>query len=160
VLIKYSVDLYSCDLLFVHRDAERESHANRKQEIYAALGQMQASIVVPPIICVVPVRMQEAWLLFDESTLRAAAGNPHGSQILQLPRIADLERLPDPKTILHNLLREASGLSGRRRKQVPVSVYAHRLAELVDDFSALRALSAFRSLEADINQLVTDNGWR
>jgi hypothetical protein len=66
--------------------------------------------------------MQEAWLLFNEGALREAAGNPRGSVALELPRVTSLEGIPNPKETLHHLLREASGLSGRRKKSVPVSV--------------------------------------
>ncbi len=103
--------------------------------------------------------MQEAWLLFDEAALRTAAGNPRGRQPLALPRTADLEDLPDPKRILHDLIREASGLHGRRRKRVPVSFYAGRVAELIEDFAPLRVLSAFQALEADIVEVIAAEGW-
>lgn len=97
-------------------------------EIEEALEVVKQSIPVPPVICVIPVRMQEAWLLFDEVALRAAAGNPRDHQQLQLPDITKVEQLADPKEILHNLLREASGLTGRRLKQFSVHERVHRLA--------------------------------
>ena len=62
--IYWSLEFYPCDLLFVHRDAERESRENRVNEITTAIQRV--GISVPPRICVVPVRMQEAWSLFDE----------------------------------------------------------------------------------------------
>ena len=74
--IARSIELYPCDLLFVHRDAERESIEQRVMEIREALERCM--IDTPPIVYVVPVRMQEAWLLIDESALRKAAGNPQG----------------------------------------------------------------------------------
>ncbi len=159
--LRQSVDLYPCDLLFVHRDAEREPAAHRVAEIHGAVENTRrdTTVPLPPVVCVVPVRMQEAWLLFNESALREAAGNPRGSVALELPRVTSLEGIPNPKETLHHLLREASGLSGRRKKSVPVSVYAYRLVELIDDFSPLRALPAFQSLETDIRKVVADNGW-
>ena len=159
--IEYSVDLYPCDLLFVHRDAERQPAVHRVQEIDRAITDAGADgpISLPPAVYVVPVRMQEAWLLFDEAALRLAASNPHGSVALELPRVASLEDVPNPKEILHHLLREASGLSGRRKKNVPVGAHAYRLAELIDDFSPLRVLPAFQLLESDISKVVTGNGW-
>ena len=99
-------------------------------------------------LCVVPVRMQEAWLLFDEAALRTAAGNPRGRQELQLPRLGDIERLPDPKAILRQIIRTASGLSGRRLHRLEVST--QRVAELIDDFTPLRALLAFQALEQEL----------
>jgi hypothetical protein len=154
------LDLYPCNLLFVHRDAEKESREKRVVEIQEAIEEaVKKSVAVPPAICVIPVRMQEAWLLFDEVALRKAAGNPRGRQPLQLPAIATLEQLPDPKDILHGLLREASGLTGRRLKQFSVNERVHRVAELINDFSPLRVLPAFQALEAEMKQVIQVQGW-
>ena len=73
--IKLSLELYPCDLLFIHRDAERDRHEIRVNEIRTAITQVSSSISIPTV-CVVPVRMTEAWLLFDISALRKAASNP------------------------------------------------------------------------------------
>jgi len=148
-----AVELYPCDLLFVHRDAEREARSTRVDEIQAALGPD------PPAVCVVPVRMQEAWLLFNEPALREAAGNPNGRNTLSLPPPTRVEAAPDPKSILHRALIDASGLRGRRRRQFPVNERVHRLATLLEDFSALRKLSAFDALEQDVLRVLTEQGW-
>jgi len=157
--IKKSVDLYPCDLLFVHRDAENEPYKIRIAEIEKAIQEVRTSLAVLPIIRVVPVRMQEAWLLFDEKAIRRASGNPLGRQSLQFPPIAKLEQLHDPKNILHELLREASGLKGRRRKRIPTNKHTRRVAEFIENFSALRTLSAFKALEADIQQMIETQKW-
>lgn len=154
-----SLDLYPCNLLFVHRDAEKEPRQKRVLEIEEALKVVKQSTPVPPVVCVIPVRMQEAWLLFDEVALRTASGNPRGHQQLQLPDITKVEQLADPKEILHNLLREASGLTGRRLKQFSVHERVHRLAELIDDFSPLRSLPAFKTLEIELEQVIREQGW-
>lgn len=146
------IAFYPCDLLFIHRDAERESRQTRVSEIERALAGVGSSQTVPPAVCVVPVRMQEAWLLFDESAIRRAAGNPNGRQPVQLPKMTDCEALPDPKTILHTALRDASGLAGRRLRQFDPHQAALRLADLIGGFAPLRALPAFRRLEADLSQ--------
>lgn len=157
--IQKSIELYPCDLLFVHRDAERESHEVRRNEIRQAIEAASTQVLPPPVICVVPIRMQEAWLLFDELAVRRAAGNPNGRMPLQLPRLNDLENLPDPKENLNELIREASGLSGRRRKKLPVSMYAQRVLEFIEDFDPLRRLSAFKALEDEIRVTLRAQGW-
>lgn len=116
----------------------------------------QCELDLVPAVCVVPVRMQEAWLLCDEAALRAAAGNPHGKEILELPPVVQLESLPDPKRLLHDLLRQASGLGAKRRKRFPVQERTHRLADLIEDFSPLRTLPAFARLEADLVSVLVD----
>ena len=157
--ISLSLALYPCDLLFIHRDAEKEPHEVRVAEIKKAISEALKSVRVPPAVCVVPVRMQEAWLLFDEAALRRAAGNPHGRRLLHLPASAKVEQLPDPKSILHELLREASELTGRRLKDFPVRERAQRVAGLIDDFAPLRTLTAFKALEAEIEQVLKAPGW-
>jgi hypothetical protein len=54
--------LYAGDVLFVHRDAERDGYDARLAELEAAL--LDAAIVYVPVI---PVRMTEAWLLGESA---------------------------------------------------------------------------------------------
>jgi hypothetical protein len=159
--IKWSLDLYPCDLLFVHRDAETAPLASRIEEIHKALELLADTIHWSRnlTVCVIPVRMQEAWLLLDETAIRAAAGNPNGRRPLELPPVKDLEQLPDPKMVLFNLLRQASELHGRRLKSFRVSRRVQRVAEFINDFTPLRALSAFVALEEEIEQVVKMRGW-
>src|SRR6185295_11421789 len=83
-----SVELFPCDLLSVHRDAERETLENRVTEIRRAVHEATNAGIVVPAICVVPVRMQEAWLLFDELAIRRSSGNPNGSEVLEIPPLS------------------------------------------------------------------------
>ena len=149
--IDKSVELYPCDLLFVHRDAEGESVERRREEISVSLERSDRGKTLP-VICVVPVRMQEAWLLIDESALRIAAGNPSGRKTLPMPDMKRLEDLPDPKNILHERLRQASGLKGRRLKRFnrDLGKYVQRVAQQIGDFHLLRTLAAFRELESQV----------
>lgn len=158
--IELSIELYPCELLFIHRDAERDSHEIRVNEIWTAVTQTTPLISVPTI-CVVPVRMTEAWLLFDIAALRKAASNPNGKIELQLPDVRRLEYEPDPKRVLHQLLRQASGLSSRRLKGKGFSASdcTHRVSELINDFSPLRILSAFQALESEIEDVLEKQGW-
>ncbi len=154
--VREAVRLYPCDLLFVHRDADRASVDTRKREIYTAADGLGSL----PVICVIPVRMQEAWLLFDEEAIRHAAGNGNGRMPLNLPPLRQVERLPDPKTVLHDCLKTASNLSGRRLKKFNVSQRARRVTEFIEDFSLLRNLPAFATLEQDLQEIIESNGWR
>lgn len=148
-----AVEFFPCDLLFVHRDAERSTRTARVAEIRAVLQPN------PPAICVVPVRMQEAWLLFDEANLREAAGKPSGRNPLGLPTMNRVERTPNPKNILHQALIDASGFRGRKRRHFPIRERVHRLASLITDFSPLRLLPAFRALEAELRDTLHARGW-
>ena len=157
--IRLSIDLYPCDLLFVHRDAEREPRAKRVDEITEAVKKVVACYAVPPVVCVVPVRMQEAWLLFDEAAIRYAAGNRSSRQPLELPPLRKLEQLVDPKEVLHDLLRQASGLGPRRLKRFRAHERAYRVTQIIDDFAPLRELSAFAALEQDVVQAIERQSW-
>ena len=91
----------------------------------------------------------EAWLLFDISAITRAAGNPHGRQSFNMPPLRQIEYLADPKATLYEILRNASGLSGRRLESFNQRVALHRITDYIEDFSPLRTLSAFRRLEND-----------
>jgi hypothetical protein len=103
--------------------------------------------------------MLEAWFLTDLHAIREAAGNPKGSQQLALPDVLPIEALPDPKDTLHELLRDASGLSGRRRRKLEVNHAVHRIGEVKSEFNALRTLEAFRQMEEDLRQVIRAGGW-
>ncbi len=150
--IEKAVELYLCDVLFVHRDAERETRQKRLDEIKSAIQNRTQYLHIP----VIPIRMQEAWLLIDEAALRQAAGNPSGRERIKLPKVNQLELLSDPKNKLYELLRKASGLSGRRLNQFQVEQCMYRLAELIMNFTMLRNLSAFQALESDIKAKLID----
>ena len=157
--INQSVELYPCDLLFVHRDAESAPIEEREAEIRKALEESLVEDSVP-VVCVVPVRMQEAWLLIDEAALRKAAGNPNGTQPLAMPDVQRLEELADPKQLIRDLLSQASGLQGRRLKRFNWRSSVHRVAEIIDDFSALYGLAAFQRLAAEVKRVATAAEWR
>ena len=153
-----AIDLFPCDLLFIHRDAERENPERRYKEIRNALHEATKRGFQAPVVCVVPVRMTEAWLLFDEPAIRLAAGNPNGKNPLNVPDLSVIEQIPDPKVVLFDVLRKASGLTGRRLKRFNMAECRIRVTDLVSDFSPLRKLSAFKRLERDVSKL-KQNGW-
>jgi hypothetical protein len=156
--IEAALAFYACDILFVHRDADTFPYEQRQQEIQQAM--QSAKKIASPVVCVIPVRMQEAWLLFDEVALRLAANRPSGRVSLNLPHPKTLESLPNLKALLHNILRQASGLHGRHLDRFDALAAVRRLAELLDDFSPLlNHLPAFKRLDTDIAQIVSHYGW-
>jgi hypothetical protein len=144
--------LYPCRILFVHRDAENQDPELRHAEVRVA------NTTGCGHVCIVPVRMQEAWLLHNEAALREAVDRPSGTDPLDLPPASRWERLPDPKATLHHALRTASGATGRRAKRFKPSRAAHRLAELITDWSPLRTLPAFVRLETDMTTALRNLG--
>ena len=143
--LRVALDLYPCDLLFVHRDAEGQPPEKRRREISAAL--INTYVFHIPVV---PVRMTEAWLLVDELSIRFAAGNPNGKEELDLPEIGKLEDIPDPKTVLYDALSRASGRNARRRSTFPVHQRVHLIPNYIGDFSLLERLPSFQVLQRDI----------
>ncbi len=103
--------------------------------------------------------MQEAWFLFDELALRRASGNPNGKEALALPSPSKVEEIPDPKAVLYDLLRKASGLKGRRLQQMNVISLVYRIADFIEDFTPLYRLPAFQKLKIEIAEVIMEQGW-
>jgi hypothetical protein len=146
--IRAALELYPCDLLFVHRDAEAQTVEARIGEIQRAMGAIMAAGHWVPVV---PVRMTEAWLLVDERAIREAAANPSGKIALGLPPLSRLEALPSPKEALRSALEIASERTGRRLLQFRRDMGQHvqRVAQLMHEREKLRELPAFLRLEKD-----------
>ena len=153
--IRAAIELFPCDVLFVHRDAEREPRENRVAEIRSAIQRIATDFFAGrPYACVVPVRMTEAWLLFDEAAIRQAAGNPSSATPLNLPPVARVEDLPDPKAVLNEALLLATDKRPRRLKKFRTGLAVQRVAELISDFAPLRSTTAFQALENELQALL------
>jgi len=146
--VEKALELFPCDLLIVHRDAETQEYEQRFSEIDSAIRE--TGYMLDRTVRIVPVRMQEAWFLPFESAIRRAAGRPTGRARLNIPKLADIESVPDPKALLHQLLRTAAEVSGRRLQRFDINAAASRVAELVEDFSPLCALPAFARFESEL----------
>lgn len=151
--IQTAVELFPCDILFVHRDTDKQEPELRYAEVASAMETLAANGFSVPHLCVVPIRETEAWLLLDEGAIRKAAGNPNGTQELGIPKIKHIESVPDPKATLYDILRVASGKHGRRRSSFDVHEAAALVPEFILSFECLRQLSAFARLEADLRKL-------
>ena len=152
--IESALSRYPCDLLFVHRDAESSEDAIRRHRLEEISRAMEGhSICFVPIV---PVRMIEAWLLIDRAAICRAAGNPNSRANISLPALRHLENQSDPKALLHELLAEASELTGRRLKAFRAEMTYRRcyIPDYISDFSPLRQLSAFREFEAETRRVV------
>ena len=144
-----AMQLFPCDILLVHRDAEGEALVVREAEIANAVQQAGATI---QRVNVVPVRMTESWLLLDAAAIRSASGNPHGQVALDLPTAATVEKVVGAKDALFVALETASELSARRRRRFDRNQARQRVAQLLD-FKLLRTLSSFRHFEKQVTDL-------
>lgn len=155
--MRRAVDLYPSQLLIVHRDSETDDPDPRFREIEAAFAQSNLAETCR-LLSVVPVRMTDAWLLFDEGAIRRAAGNPNGREPLRLPQLSECEQVANPKERLFAALQVASGLSGRRRRAFSPEAARARLVDLIDDFSPLRRLPSFARFEDETRRLIAHLG--
>lgn len=84
--VRAAVEDEPCDLLFYHRDADKDDddaadagRPKRLDEIAKLVAQADlANVSSVKVIPIVPVRMTETWLLADEDAIRRAANNPSG----------------------------------------------------------------------------------
>jgi hypothetical protein len=148
-----AISLFPCDLLLVHRDAEALAFDQREDEIRQAL---ESAGIATPHVCVVPVRMTEAWLLVDERAIRAAVGNPGGRALLGLPASHQIESV-QAKDKLLKALQAAGELGANRRRRFKPEQYRHRVAEEMPDLHALRQLPSFQRFEAALRERL--KGW-
>lgn len=141
---------HQVELVVVHRDADNVGSAVRRNEIEAAIRQIDAEVCCCPIV---PVKMTEAWLLLDEANIRQVAGNPRGREPLKLPKLHEVERVADPKDLLKQALLAASGATGRRRERDVKRFNQQRrqLLERLDRSGPIIGLPGWQQLLADID---------
>ncbi len=66
--VRIAEHLAPFNICFYHRDAEKFSIEHRKAEIRDSLTDHQNGVVV----CVIPVKMMETWLLIDKEAIKKA----------------------------------------------------------------------------------------
>ncbi|TAG70041.1 MAG: hypothetical protein EAZ26_06445, partial [Runella slithyformis] len=131
--ISSGIDLYEPDWVFVHRDAEAVANPLKKRSEEIQMAVEAAKYASKNIfIEIIPIKMMETWLLIDEMAIRKAANNPNGKVKIQLPAIRQLENLSQPKELLFDLLKQASGLpQGRKLNNLNVFKIRHFVAEYI-----------------------------
>jgi hypothetical protein len=93
-------------------------------------------------------------LLIETEAIKKAAENRNYRELIDLPLLKRLELEKQPKELLHQLLREVSGLKGRNLKKFNPEAAVHLVAEYIKDFSPLRNLEAFRAFETEVKMAV------
>jgi hypothetical protein len=154
--IQRACDLFPCELLFVHRDAENQASHVREVQIREAAGLHPNPFLNRSLICVIPVRMTEAWLLTEESAIRQSVGNPNGKAKLSLPTLRRLEYLPDPKAELFQIMRQALNLNSRRLQKFSPDQHRHKIGEALTDLAGLRQLPSFQAVEKQLQDHFSD----
>lgn len=152
-IIRASI-LFPSDILFIHRDAEsttQKGFENRINEVKSILKEEEKD----KTICIVPIKMMESWLLFDKEAMKKAAGNRNYKAEINLPNPKELENVAQPKEMLHQLLKDVSGLTGRRLDKFNPNQVVHQLADYIEDFSILKELSSYQVFEKDLIRVMS-----
>ncbi len=149
---------FPADLYFVHRDTDTFDRPTRVTEIQTAIVK---SGVEQPYVCVVPVRMTEAWFLFSEDAIRRAADRSRGRGPLNLPSHSESQRRADPKAILEDKLALASELTGRRLSQFRAEIGRRKslVAAGISDYTPLRQHLSFRQFEEELLDILRAFNW-
>ena len=150
--IRFGLDFFPCDVLFVHRDSDEEAPEKRRAEIEAAMAGIRN--IRTPFVCVIPVKTMEAWFLFSEQAIREFVGNPGGKADLNLPSLNRIEATSRPKERLNAAFEAAGKAEGRRKKSYNTTASLVAFAREFTDFSPLQHLDAFSRLEADIRAVL------
>ncbi len=152
--IAYALDSenFQFDVLFVHRDAENETIAKRIEEINQSTPAGNH-----PIVCVIPVKMTETWLITSDKAIKEAVGNSHSKVNLDLPTRTKIESC-DAKTILLTALTTASEYGLKRRRKFQPEQFRQRVAELTTDLTALRKIPSFKQMELTLRGVLQQRG--
>lgn len=139
------------DLIFVHRDSDSRDPTSRRDEIMLAAEELGC---VGKVVPVVPVQETEAWLLTDESAIRAVVGRPGGTVDLRLPSRKRIEDTADPKQILKDACLTACGKNGARLKKESRKFAGYRatLLERLDIDGLINDLPSWRQFVADLGE--------
>lgn len=142
------------DVVFVHRDADGPSEAERVSEIDSAVARLAHP--VPRTVAVIPIQELEAWLLLDEAAIRSVVGKPSGRAALGLPAVGSIEGTTSPKEVLRQACLNASEATGRRLKEERRKFSNRRrvLLERLDIDGPIQDLSSWRALERRVHQAV------
>lgn len=148
--INCACEFYPCDLMIVHRDSENVPYQDRVEEVRTSFQSDQ--IFVP----LVPVRMTESWFLSNIDAIRIASGNPNGTSNIVAIVGGKVEDVSNPKALLFDLLKLATGLSGRRLEKRLKSLPSMRLrvSDVIDDYSYLMQVPAFVSFYRELERAI------
>lgn len=130
------------DLVFIHRDSDRDGHQARVSEVRSLPGD--------DLVPVVPVRMTEAWALAhlcDEPEVRKWLARDQGIGP------GRLEALSDPKTVLRRLLSRHEK-NGRLLGIQEFSVRRGQVIRSIDIGGGVTRLSAWQALVSELEDAI------
>lgn len=150
--IKYVGKEINPDIIFVHRDSEKQGYDARLAEIE---DKIKNSNFYDKIVRVIPIRMTEAWLLTDARAICIASGIKDKKKFKQvqdkLPKIGKIEEVSHPKMAIQDIIRELKKDKSSRNRGLPPMAL---IADNTENFAALRNLSAFKKFEEEVKTFI------
>jgi hypothetical protein len=138
--------LDSTTVVFYHYDGGSDAGSERAKYWDPLVAAWQLLPGERQLVPLVPVREMEAWALADRTALRRVAGDRWlVREVFQRDRLAEVERLTDPKRTLRDIA--SSGRGARLRARDPAD-YLTLLAEHIS-LAELAAVPSFQCLSAD-----------
>lgn len=138
-------------VLCVHADADSETDETAyKHKIEPAKKALQESteVLCANLVPIVPVQMQEAWLLADLTELKRQIGTNKSDAELGLDKRP--ETIADPKQAITDAIRIArEGLTKRRREDLKIGELYQPLGQSMS-LSSLQKLPSYRKFEAHV----------
>ncbi len=139
--IQSAVDLYSPNLILVHRDSD----SNDAQQISARFSEIEdaCSGISGAKVPVVPVKETEAWMLADKGAILEVVG------LECLPMAANREYPKWPETVqakerLHEVFRQCRLASGWKPSRINTNADHRQIRAIVRDLARLESLPSFR----------------
>jgi hypothetical protein len=145
-------------ILFIHSDGAGDPDGARAWNVAPAAEEIASRFEATEarVVAVIPVRETEAWTLTDGDALRGAFGTNLDDATLGLPgQPKEVEAIRDPKQALAEAFLRVVG-KGRRRRAVAQLLEAISLRVRLE---RLRRVPAFRRLEEDLDQALTELGY-
>ena len=134
------------DLFFYHYDGGADQSRSRRQYREPFAVEWRKRLDGRALVPVLPVREMEAWALADKTALRAVVDSDWSTRdVFQNDRLADVERLEDPKRTLREI--SDRGRAGRRRARHPEDCLPLVAAEV--SLEVLRDVLSFRQWSTD-----------
>ena len=160
-IVDVAEQAYGSHLLLIHADADSQTAVPALREriqpgVEKVLQSVPTHELCRHIVPIVPIHMQEAWLLADGEMLCDQIGTNVPLSALSIPaKPHQIETLADPKTELKRIVDQATESRSRRRRPFDIGSLYTPLGERID-LTKLGKLPAYQQFWADLAKALAD----
>ena len=152
-ILQAALDAYGFHALLVHADADYGTRERALQErIQPGFNLVSRSIqeVCKDLIPIIPVRMTEAWMIADVTTLCEIIGTDIRPENSGLPNRSSLvEQDANPKDTLNQFVRRVNSTRPRSRRQIDITTRYDPLARQIN-LDKLLYVPSFKQFANDL----------